>query len=494
MYPKKTLLNLLLLFSISVSFSQTATTTLSIDDVLELARDYSPQAILAKHQFRSAYWEHRTYKAEYLPSLTLNGTFPNLNRSLVRYQLEDGTYKYIEENSNTASLGLSLNQNIGLTGGRIFASSNLERTDFFGDNSGKNYMSVPIQLGFSQPIFGFNELKWKKKVEPLKYLEAKRKYIESMETIAGEAIQYFFDLVLAQQNVKTAMLNYANTDTLYQIAKGRYNIGTIAENELLQMELSYLNAGSSVNEAEIDLQLKKFRLTSFLGMKDDYDIELIVPTHFPKTKLKFDNVFSLAKSNNPTIIQFERQVIESDRNVAQAKANRGFSANLFATYGLTQRSEEFKDAYIDPMDQQGVRVGLTVPILDWGLGRGRVKMAESSREVVKTNIQQSLTDFEQNIFLKVMEFNLQETQLQLTAKADTIAQNRYNVTKERFLIGKIDVIELNIAQTERDNARSKYISAMRNYWQFYYEMRKLTQFNFIEDKPIEVEFETLIEN
>jgi outer membrane protein TolC len=315
-----------------------------------------------------------------------------------------------------------------------------------------------------------------------------------METIAGEAIQYFFDLVLAQQNVKTAMLNYANTDTLYQIAKGRYNIGTIAENELLQMELSYLNAGSSVNEAEIDLQLKKFRLTSFLGMKDDYDIELIVPTHFPKTKLKFDNVFSLAKSNNPTIIQFERQVIESDRNVAQAKANRGFSANLFATYGLTQRSEEFKDAYIDPMDQQGVRVGLTVPILDWGLGRGRVKMAESSREVVKTNIQQSLTDFEQNIFLKVMEFNLQETQLQLTAKADTIAQNRYNVTKERFLIGKIDVIELNIAQTERDNARSKYISAMRNYWQFYYEMRKLTQFNFIEDKPIEVEFETLIEN
>ncbi|MFA5647040.1 MAG: TolC family protein [Bacteroidales bacterium] len=494
MLLKKILLNLLLLLSISTSFSQTATSTLTIDDVLELAKDFSPQAILAKHQFRSAYWEHRTYKAEYLPSITLNGTFPNLNRSLIRYQLEDGTYKYIEENSNTASLGLSLNQNIGLTGGRIFASSNLERTDFFGTNSGKNYMSVPIQLGFSQPILGFNELKWKKKVEPLKYLEAKRTYIESMETIAGEAIRYFFDLVLAQQNVQTAKLNYANTDTLYQIAKGRYNIGTIAENELLQMELSYLNAGSSVNEAEIDLQLKKFRLTSFLGIKDDYNIQLLVPTHFPKTSLKFDNVYALAKDNNPRMIQFERRLIESDRNVAQAKANQGFSANLFATYGLTQRAEEFKNVYVDPMDQQGVRIGVTVPILDWGLGRGRVKMAESSREVVRTNIQQSLTDFEQNIYLRVMEFNLQETQLQLAAKADTIGQSRYNVTKERFLIGKIDVLELNIAQTERDNARAKYISAMRNYWDFYYEMRKLTQFNFIENKPIEVDFELLIEN
>lgn len=472
--------------------AQSPKTTLTITEVLEMAEDYSPQSILAKHQFRAAYWEYRTYKAEFLPSITLNGTVPNFNRSLVRFQLEDGTYKYIEENSNTISAGLALNQNIGLTGGRIFASSNLERTDFFGLKKGTNFMSVPIQIGFNQPLFGFNEFKWKKKIEPIKYLEAKRNYISSMETIAGEAIRYFFDLVLAQQNLKTAQLNYANTDTLYQIARGRYNIGTIAENELLQMELSYLNAGSSVNEAEIDLQLKKFRLKSFLGIKDEYDVELIVPDFFPKTKLQYDKVLSLAKTNNPSILQFERRLIESDRNVAQARANRGFSANLYATYGLTQRAEEFQNVYVDPMDQQGVRVGISIPIIDWGLGNGRVKMAESSREVVRTNIQQSLTDFEQDIFLKVMQFNLQENQLQLAGKADTIAQSRYNVTKERFLIGRIDVIELNIAQTERDNARNRYITAMRNYWQFYYEMRKLTQFNFIENKLIEVEFEALI--
>ena len=438
------------------------------------------------------YWEHRTYKAEYLPSLTLNGTFPDFNRSLVRYQFEDGTYKYIEENSNTTSLGLALNQNIGLTGGRIFARSNLERTDFFGANEGMNYMSVPIQIGFNQPIFGFNQLKWKRKVEPLKYLEAKRTYIESMETISGEAIRYFFDLVLAQQNLQTAMLNYANTDTLYQIAKGRYNIGTIAENDLLQMELSFLNAGSAVNEAEIDLQFRKFRLKSFLGLSDQYDVQLIVPDFFPKTVLKYEEVLNLAKSNNPRMVQFDRTLIESDRNVAQAKADRGFSANLFATYGLTQRAEDFQDVYKDPMDQQGVRVGVGIPILDWGQGRGRVKMAESGREVVRTNIQQALVDFEQDVYLKVMQFNLQETQLQISAKADTIAQSRYNVTKERFLIGRIDVIELNIAQTERDNARTRYISSMRNYWQFYFDMRRLTQFDFINRRPIEVDFEQLI--
>jgi outer membrane protein TolC len=476
------------------SFSQVAVNTLTIEEVLEMAKEYSPQAILSKHQFRAAYWEHRTYKAEFLPSLTLNGTFPDFNRSLVRLQLEDGSYKYIEDNSNRTTIGLGLNQNIGLTGGRIFARSNLERTDLFKDNQGtqKTYMSTPIQVGFVQPLFGYNQLKWKKKIEPLKYLEAKRTYIEASETIAGEAIRYFFDLVLAQQNLKTAQLNYGNTDTLYQIASGRYNIGTIAENELLQMELSFLNAGSSVNEAEIDLQLKKFRLKSFLGLNDQYDVELVVPSYFPKALLKYDEVLNFAKNNNPRMVQYDRTLIESDRNVAQAKADRGFRADLNASFGLTQRSLEFQDVYRDPLDQQGVRIALTVPILDWGQGRGRVKMAESSREVVRTNIQQAMTDFEQDVYLKVMQFNLQETQLQIAAKADNIAQSRYNVTKERFLIGKIDVIELNIAQTERDNARARYISSMRNYWQFYYDMRRLAQFDFINNKPIEVDFEAII--
>lgn len=482
---------ILFVFISNSAMSQGPVNSLTISEVLEMARDYSPQAILAKHQFRAAYWEYRTYKAELLPSLSLNATVPSFRRAITQ-EYVDGAYRYVEVNTNTLSTGLTLNQNIAPTGGRIFANTSLERTDVFGTNSYANYKSEPVTIGFEQPIFGFNEFKWKRKVEPLKYLEAKRTYIEAMESISVEAIRYFFELILAQQNVKTAMLNYANTDTLYQIAKGRYNIGTIAENELLQMELSYLNAGSSVNEAEIDLQLKKFRLKSFLGLNDEFDVELIVPEHFPKTSLSYDNVLSLAKSNNPQIIEFERRLIESDMNVAQAKANRGFNANLFALYGLTQQSADLQNAYVDPIDQQNVRIGLNVPILDWGQGRGRVKMAESSREVIRTNIEQSLIDFQQDVYLKVMQFNLQETQLQLAAKADTIAQSRYHVTKERFLIGKIDVLELNIAQTERDNARTRYISAMRNYWQFYYDMRRLTQFDFINNQPIEVEFESLI--
>ena len=54
---------LFLLIQLGTS-AQPTVSTLTLEEVLEMAKDYSPQSILAKHQFRAAYWEHRTYKAE----------------------------------------------------------------------------------------------------------------------------------------------------------------------------------------------------------------------------------------------------------------------------------------------------------------------------------------------------------------------------------------------------------------------------------------------
>ena len=488
---KSIVTSILIVISLAIN-AQTAVNKLTLQEVLDLAKEQSPRAIQAKHQFRAAYWEYRSYKAEYLPSVTFIGTLPGFSRQIVKHQNNEGVYSYVEENTNSISGGLTLKQNIGLTGGEVFIESNLERTDIFGDNQTTSYLSVPIRIGFRQELFGFNQLKWNKKIEPLKYLEAKRNYLDALESISYEATGIFFDLILAQQNLVTAKLNYANSDTLYKIAKGRYNIGTIAENDLLQMELRFLNSGNDVNDAEVDLQLKKFKIKSFLGLNDQFDIELVIPTNFPKLSLNNEKVLAQAKQNNPLILSYERDFIEAQKRVAEAKAQRGFSASLYANYGLTKSAAVFDEVYVDPIDQQRVNVGVTIPILDWGLGKGRVKMAQSNMEVTRTVVQQKVIDFEQDVFLEVMRFNQQDNQLLIAAKADTISQLRYNVTKERFLIGKIDVLDLNVAQSERDQAKQKYIQYMRSYWQNYFNMRRRTLYDFENDKPLSVDFEELI--
>nr|HPI71015.1 TolC family protein [Tenuifilaceae bacterium] len=60
----------IVIISLSGAMGQLPMNTLTLYDVLEIARESSPQAILAKHQFRKAYWENRTFEAELLPSLT----------------------------------------------------------------------------------------------------------------------------------------------------------------------------------------------------------------------------------------------------------------------------------------------------------------------------------------------------------------------------------------------------------------------------------------
>jgi outer membrane protein TolC len=119
-------------------------------------------------------------------------------------------------------------------------------------------------------------------------------------------------------------------------------------------------------------------------------------------------------------------------------------------------------------------------------------MAQSSEEVVKTTVEQARTDFTQSIYLNVMQFNLQDDQLYIAAKSDTIAQKRYDLTKQRFLIGKVDVLDLNVALSEKDAAKINYISALRRYWSDFYTLRRITLYDFISDKPLEADFDELV--
>ncbi len=466
---------------------------LTFEEVMQLAREQSPDAIMAKHQFRANYWEYRTYKADFLPNVTLGTTFPEFSRTIKRNQNDDGTYSYVEDNLNTTSANLNLRQNIGLTGGQIFATSGLTRLDVFGDDNSVSYLSTPVSIGYRQPVLFYNEYKWQKKIEPLKYEEAKKRYVSSLEDVSLKAVRYFFDLALAQQNLQVARINLSNADTLYKIAEGRYNIGTIAENELMQMELSVLNAGSSLNSSLVDLEIRKFQLRSFLGFNEKVDLELIIPKEIPELTVDVDHALEIARENNPDIITFERQLIEAERDVAKAKSEKGLQADLYASIGYTQQSEALSNVYINPQDQQRVTFGLNIPILDWGLGKGRYKMAQSGQEVIRTTVDQARTDFVQSVYLNVMQFNLQDDQLLIAAKRDLIAQKRYDMTKQRFLIGKVDVLDLNVALSEKDDAKANYIAALRMYWSNYYTLRKVTLFDFVKEVPLDADFNELID-
>jgi len=467
---------------------------LTFEEVIRIAEEQSPNALIAKHRFRASYWEYRSYRAQYLPSLTLSGTTPDFNNGLTKVY-DSGTDQYIYTPKNTIStLGtMSLSQNIGLTGTVISLSSDLTLYKDIALKLPVNYISDPAYIRITQPIRQYNSLKWQKKIEPVKYNAAKKTYLSNIEGVHVSAVMNFFSLALAQINKQISEMNYSNADTLFRIAKGRYQLGTIAEDELLQMQLSWLNAETARKQADMNLRDKEIRLRSFLGYNENVRIELSLPNEIPNLQVDLKEVLDLALQNNPDILSQQINVLNAQSNEAQAKASKGLNASLSASLGYSQQAETFDAAYNHLSNSQVVSMHFTLPILDWGLGKGRYQMAKSSLELAQVQANQALVDFQQNLFLDVEQFNLQKNQVNIAAKSDTVAMKRYEVTKQRFLIGKIAVLDLNDADSRKDQNKRAYVQALQDYWSFFYNIRSLTLFDFINRKQLETDYEKLLQ-
>jgi outer membrane protein TolC len=230
-----------------------------------------------------------------------------------------------------------------------------------------------------------------------------------------------------------------------------------------------------------------------LGFEKNVEIECIVPSEIPELQINPDLALSQAILNNPEMVNHQQQKLQQDQNVKRIKSETGLNTSLFAMYGRSRSSEEFADVYGQPDKSQRFSVGFNVPIVDWGRSKGRVSMAESNREVALATIKQERIDFEMDVLQSVLEFNLQSSQVKNSAKADTVAQLGYDVTFQRFLIGKIDVIKLNIASTDQENARIAYLNRLRDYWSSFFRLRSLTLFDFENNAPLQVNYDRILE-
>ena len=219
---------------------ETGAVRLSLGEAIERAQACSIDAMMAKHTYLSQYWQYRSYRAQMLPSLSLSGTIPNFDKSYTSLQnAVTGGYNYVDNYAMRNSLGLYLQQNIAATGGNIQLYTGLDRLDQFAPEREVTWNSAPVSLILNQPIGGFNQLRWDKRIEPVRYEKAKYEYLESMETITAQAVTLFFDLLVAQQNLDIARKNRDNTDTLYKISQERFRIGSISKNDLMQLKSLY---------------------------------------------------------------------------------------------------------------------------------------------------------------------------------------------------------------------------------------------------------------
>jgi outer membrane protein TolC len=452
-----------------------------LKEIVRLARERSIWALQADVRRENRYWQFRVYRSNYNPQLSLDGNFPSWTRRYDEVRQPDGTYDFKAVNINNSNVNLRLSQSLAVTGTQFYLSSGVNRFDNF-ETGDKIYSGAPVALGLEQPLFFFNDLKWDKRIEPLRYEESKREYIEDLEEISILATQRFFNLLLSQVRLEIAQKNLANNDTIYKIGEGRYNLGKIAENELLDLELNVMTSRQQAAQALVDLETNGLRLKTFVGITHIDVVKLLLPDLIPTFNVDETAALNIAHKNRPDAVGFVRRQLEAERDVAQAKGESGVNAFLDAAFGVTGYSASgLPDMYSNTVNSQQVSIGFQIPILDWGRQKSRVRTAEASLKLEEYAIQQEGITFDEEIFTEVKQFKMLRDQLIISQKADEIADKRYEIAKNRYLIGKVDITDLNLALRDKDAAKEAYIQSLRDFWLSYYTLRFLTLYNFEEN-------------
>lgn len=451
--------------------------SLTLDDAIAMARVKSVDAAVALDELKTAYWQWRSYRADRLPEVSLTGTVPSYADRYTSYMNGDGEYSFVRTNNLDAQLQLSIDQNIPFTGGKISLGTSLDYMRQFDDGGSNRFLTIPVALTLEQPIFSVNTFKWDNRIEPVRFSEAKAAFLSATENVALATVNYFFTLIMSRENLAIAEQNLANANKLYAVAVEKRKMGQISENDLRQMELNVLDARSALTDCSSQLKSDMFTLRSFLDLGEDVEIIPVVPEKVPDATVTYNDALDRALANNKFAKNIRRRQLEADYEVAKAKGNMR-EIKLYAQVGFTGTDRVISDAYGRLRSNQLIEVGLAIPLVDWGKRRGKVKVAESNRRVTESRLRQEALDFNQQLFVLVERFGNQQEQLAIAERADEIAGMRYNTNFETFLVGKISTLDLNDSQTKKDESKRMYINELYKFWNYWYQIRSLTLYDY----------------
>lgn len=476
----------LILWGLTASAQQ-----LTLGNAIAIAQENSYDIQLAKLSFMSKYWIYRSFLADQLPSINLNGELGSFDHSLVAVRnYDNGQIAYVNNNSLSNMLMLSVDQKIAATGGTVSLQSYLYSLNQFTYDE-TTFNTQPLRISYTQPLRSFNALKWNKKTIPLDYQIAQKNYLSAMQQVTIQVTTLFFSVLAAQSEYKQSVETVKDRELLFDMAKKRLDLGTTTKSEVLQLELSLLNARVSANNNKLTLDDRKYQFFSYLRVTDYEKAELIPPYTVPDIFLSMDEVLRKAIENSSHTLEQKQMMLEAEKGLAQAKAGRGIQLTLHGEIGFTQSANTFANAYRRLNDNEVVGLTLSLPIFDWGVSKGKVRMAQAELELAKTKNEQTHLDYVQELKKKVMQFNVQPQQCRNALRAQEIAEERYDITKKRFETGSVSVTELNTAQQELESAKMQYISLLQTFWTDYYTLQKSTLYDWINHSDIRVDFDKL---
>ena len=459
---------------------------LSLDKIVNELCLESVVSKVERLSYENKLLEYENYKKEFLPSISFNLSPLNFNRSLVKLQqANDGQYNYVEDYSNNSSAGLSIQQKIGFTGGVFSLNTNLSYLNEFSQKR-QSFSASLFSLGYSQKLFGGRRNhRLENEIEEKKCKEASLHYYTKIAEIQQYALECFMDVFLCFLEKGLSKSNLESSKTLIHIATVEYENRILTEVDYKQIKLQMINNEYAYKNASKKYGEAMQKLITYLGVSYEINsVQIDTPEFELPFEINLSEVMYYVEKNNLVALQLDINKLEMEKSLLLTKLNNGFNADINFNYGMNQYASHLKDIYHEPSSQQGFSIGLSIPIFQWGIGKNKLTIAKNEYRSSILRFEQEYNEFVDDIKNKVNAYN-QNVGLWFVAKQSyELAQDQYQLMVHQFSMNKSSVNSLITAQQEQALAMQKYYHAIRDVWVSYYELRKLTLYDFLKNREL----------
>lgn len=492
---KRTVQSIILSFALFMGSTAQEVYHLDLETSILLAKRQNNQMLILKQQLEGAAYNLKAATSRWKTKVNMDFTLPSYSETVSEFQDSTGISFYPIRQNRLRS-GITIIQPLP-TDGSIYINTSVDNvTDYYGDYRNAQFSS---SIGLRQPIeafFGFNNIQ-------LLFKQAKLTYETTLKRLKRQELdlvyfisQAFYGVLTSHVTMDIARLNFERQGEADSIAQNKYSAGLIREVEALQMEVDLTAAFNQYENSRTEYFAQMRLFKEELGLNTIDSVIIQNDLDYQAINVDVEKAVALALTNRPELRESEIQIEMQEIEIKRRKAAGRISGDILLNYNFigvdkSARSvpigTSFDQTWQNMMNRPGsfgVALTASIPLIDWGENRARVKSALAGLEQNKLQQTGTKRSIDREIRTLVDKLHNSLRGLELMEKSVIIAEKSFDISRQRYANGEIDSENMALERKRLNEVHTTRLTSYITYKLSLSDLMRKTFYDFEKNKAV----------
>lgn len=389
--------------------------TLTLDEVVQRAQQFSPQVAQAAGSVQTANAAERSAMGAFLPNLNLS-TNANL-ASTSRFDPSLGTT--ISGSRDSYSAGLSTSMDL-FTGGRR------------GADLARSRAQTDV---------------------------AEASLIEQRYAVTRTAKAAYYDVRRAGDLIRSAEARLSRANQVLEAAERRTAVGSGTRSDVLRAQLEVNNSRQALLQAQNQKRNAMFSLGRLVGIDGPVDAAEDRPLEATALPYSREQLLDMVLQQSPAVITAQANELAASAGVRAARAQYLPTVNTSGNYNWASNDSPFGDIN----GSWSLRLGLSFPVFNRFQREESIERAGVQADIARLQLEDTRRVARANLERVLGALETARQQVELAEQALEVAEEDLRMQQERYRLGVSTILDQVTSQENVVRAEGDLIAARYDY-------------------------------